>query len=498
MSFRFKVLDWWGRRWGRAESWLGALLGRLRRKKRQLGAEARLIGAEVIHLGVQVWDRIDDLPFVHTSLKLTPIRTQFYGHGAFMGAAPALIADAKWRRILAFLMPDVFTHVRAELDRGAPPTCVIPMLENNPVLAAFGVYRAATGPRGETDESPHHLSGLEWDVFVDLELLADWEVAKTDPVARAKVMERVLDTALIAHASATDTLQEAMGMCQYRDLRKTPKSALGGVEMDSWLDYFGRALSLAQAPDLDALVAEMAKEPRAASEEECMRETFAQPWPVRRVVEVHAAVTGKPCVSVIVEIKSLRSTPEFLSELVRMLNAQGVHVAAVASFLREEVEGVSATIQNIDGTPYPAPREIQFFHFAGDLQEACDEGRVAGGQSVLFNGASLIETKELEGKEPVYSTKLRVVSELEEYRERLGLHIGLYVQEGDCDHAAAMLLSDLIDARSQTFELGFAWGGLRDEVHVPSSTQVRVGYGSQRLLEYVGKAKQWKLRGAQP
>ena len=308
-------------------------------------------------------------------------------------------------------------------------------------------------------------------------------------------MEKVLDTSLIAHATAADTVQEAMGICQYKDVRKTPKTGLGGVEIDSWVDLFGRALHLAHASDFDAAVRGMAEDPRSSSEEECLLHTFAPPWPVRRSVEVHEKVTGKPCISVIVEIKSLRSTAEFLTDLVKALNAHGVHVAAVASFLREEVLGVSRTAQSIDGKALAPPREIQFFHFAGDVQAACDSGAITSGQSILFNGASLLDAVETDAGRPVYSTKLRVIGELDEYRKRHGLLIGFYVQEGDCDHTAVSLLSDLVLARPDTFELGFAWGGLRDEAHLPASQATRLGYGSQRMLEYVGKARQWKPGG---
>jgi hypothetical protein len=224
-----------------------------------------------------------------------------------------------------------------------------------------------------------------------------------------------------------------------------------------------------------------------------MLHTFAPPWPVRRVVDIHRDVTGKSCISIIIDIKSLRSTPEFLSDFVRSLNAYGVHVAAVGSFLRDEVDGVGRTEQLLDGVRQPPPREIQFFHYAGDLQAACDEGRITPGQSVMFNGASLLDAIETDAGRPVYSTKLRVVGELDDYRERYALSVGFYVQEGDCDHAAASLLSDLVAARPETFELGFAWGGLRDEAHLPASQSSRLGYGSQRMLGQVGKARQWKL-----
>ncbi len=491
-SLRARVLGWWGRAWARVEGlWTRALAG-VRRRRRRLGAEARLLGAEVRQLGTKIWDQVDDLPFVPTRLKLTPIRTQFYGHGAFMGAAPALLGDERWRRILAFLMPDVFQQIRAAVEDGAGPRRVMPMLENNPVMAAFGVHRSAQARRDEDDANTHHLTGIEWDVFVDSDLVEAWEAAGSDAAARAKVMARILDTTVIAHASSADTVQEAIGICQYRDVRKTPKTALGGVELDSWLDLFARALELGRAEDLDAAVARMAEDPRVESTEECMLNTFASPWPVRRAVQIHREVTGKPWLGIILEIKSQRSTPAFLIDLVRALNEHGVYVAAVASFLREELEGVSARPQQIDGTPLPAPRELQFFHFAGDLQSACDAGAVASGQSVLFNGASLLDVLETDGGRPVYSIKLGVVSELEEYRQRHGLTIGFYVQEGDCDHAAASLLSDLVEARPVTFELGFAWGGLRDEAGLPVTDETHLGYGGQRMLGVVGKARQWQ------
>ncbi len=440
----------------------------------------------MLQFGAQLW--VPTGP--STSFKLRPVRTQFYGHGAFMGAAPALIADERWRAILGFLMPDVAAELRAALEASRDPSRLMPMMENNPVLAAFGVFRGARSRRPEGDESPLHLSGLEWDLFVDAELVAAWEAA-TDEAGRDAVLARVLDTALIAHATAADTVQEAMGICQYRDVRKTPKTALGGVELDAWVDLFGRALALASADELGAAIAEMSRDARSDSEEACMRFTFAEPWPIARTVEVHRRVTNKPHVSVIIEIKSLRSTPSFLSAVVSALNARGVHVVAVASFSREEVEGVSMVAQVIDGVSHPGPRELQFFHYAGDLQAACAAGRVSPGQSVMFNGASLLDSVPGDDGRPVYSTKLRVIAELEALRVRHGLFVGFYVQESDCDHAAAELLSALCDARPDTFELGFAWGGLRDEAHLETSEAARLGYGSQRVLEYVGRARQW-------
>ena len=81
-----------------------------------------------------------DWPFTGEQEAIPPVRNQFYGHGAFMGAAPALLADAKWRKILAFLMPDVHEQVSVKVAKGARASALIPMFENNPVMCAFGVW----------------------------------------------------------------------------------------------------------------------------------------------------------------------------------------------------------------------------------------------------------------------------------------------------------------------------------------------------------------------
>ncbi len=485
---------WFARVWDWVESLVRGRWSRARRTQARIAAEARLIGAEARQLGAPLWDAIDALAFTPERTALAPVRPQFYGHGAFMGAAPALVADRAWRRILAFLMPAVYEPVRAALARSADTACIMPMLENNPVLAAFGTLRAVTS--GGPDESPNHLAGMEWDVFVDTALVAAWAASRGDPEAHAAVMARVLDTALVAHANSADTVQESLGVSQYADVRRTPKTAFGGVEMDAWIDLFGRALALATAAEVPAAFAAMAEEPRSASTEACMLHTFARPWPVAKVVALHHAVTGRERLSIVIDIKSLDSTPEFLTDLVRTLNGFGVHVAAIGSFLLGEIRGVSDTEQHIGMCHAPGPREVLFFHYAGCLQAACEAGTVPFGQSVLFNGASLLDVTGSSGGAHRYSARLRVLDELEALRVAHGLEIGFYVQEGDCEGAAAAVLSDLVSARPETFALGFAWGGLRDEASLPAGEKPRLGYGGQRLLEYVGKARKWEMKGA--
>ena len=59
----------------------------------------REVESRVTELGRELWDWVDDLPFVSELAPMTPVKNQLYGHGSFMGAAPALL-DPRWRRIL--------------------------------------------------------------------------------------------------------------------------------------------------------------------------------------------------------------------------------------------------------------------------------------------------------------------------------------------------------------------------------------------------------------
>jgi hypothetical protein len=482
------VSDWlsafgrvWGGvedRWARFSRWFRRIF---RRRRRQIEARAQEIAGEL-------WDLVDDLPIFADRPSIAPVANQFYGHGAFMGAAPALLADPKWRRILAFLMPDVYRQVKRALDDGADPPRIIPMFENNPVMAAYGTWRSAALRRASNRPiGPFDLAGHEWDVFVDSDLVSVWEEADVDEAG--VLVGKLVDTMLVAHATTTDTVQEQLGLCQYGDVRKTRKTEMGGVEAPAWMDLFARALHLAEAPELAVGIREMVSETRDPGDEECRRFTFLSPWPMSRAAEVYTRLTGRRHLSVILEIKSLRSTPALVAAVTAELNRRGVHVAAVGSFVREEIAGLSDRIQHVGDERLPGPTEILFFHTAGDLQDACDDGRVTRGQHALFNGASLLER----GPDG-YVVDDDVVADIEAYRIRHDLHLGYYVQEGDCDAAAASALSSLCDRNLATFELGFAWGGLQDEAAIPSGMGDHRGYGGQALLVRFGAAKTWRRK----
>lgn len=454
--------------WNGAESFTVRQVDRLGRRRAALEQGARRVLD-------QLWEAVDDLPFAPDRDPIPRVPRRLYAHGAFMGAGPLLLEDPRWRAILAFLMPDVFRDVRDAVRAGVRVVGLIPMFENNPVVAAFGVWRC--GLRGELD-------AMEWDVYLDGHRVEAWEEA-TDPQVREALVDEIVSTMVIAHASTTDTVQEHIGLCQWEDVRRTAKSRLGGVEPDAWMDLFGRALHLADAPDLRAAIDAMRAEPRDESDLECRRHTFRAPWPAERVVERFRAVTGRPRFGVVVEIKSLRSTPELLGAIVGALNRRRVEVVAVGSFLPAEIRGVSQRAQIVDGESLPGPREVLFLHFAADLQQQCDRGQVDRGAAVMFNGACLLRL--LPGAPGRYAIDVDVVRGLEAYRVAHDLRIGLYVQEYDCDAAAAALLADLVREHAETFSLGFAWGGLADEVAMLRGRGDHRGFGSQRALQRISR-----------
>lgn len=449
--------------------------------------EAERLGEDASMAVMRAWEQLEALSAVPPVFQIPPVRRQFYGHGAYMGAAPALLADEHWRRILAFLMPDVYADVQAAVEDDVPTAKLIPMFENNPVMAAYGVWHSV---RSGGDGWVHDNVGIEWDLFIDGDL-AEAHV-NTPAEQRPALVAEILSSSVIAHAGALDTVQENLGFCQHSDVRDTAKAALGGVEVGAWLDLFARALRLASADAPTLLLRKMAAEPRVTDGDVCVRHTFVRSIPPREVVETFCAITGRQQLSVVLDMKSLRSTPALFADIICALNDMGVHVAAACSFKLEEVAGLSKMVQRIDGAELPGPREVLFFHYAGGVQRACDASPgLPPGTSVLFNGASLLELDGWFSGNPKYIVNEAVVADLARYQQRHELQIGLYVQEGDCDSGAAALLAGLVEQHPETFALGFAWGGLRDLAAFEVSVEPRMGHGSQIALAFFKTA--WQL-----
>eukprot|EP00873_Tetraselmis_striata_P004735 jgi/Tetstr1/424999/TSEL_015467.t2 len=212
-------------------------------------------------------------------------------------------------------------------------------------------------------------------------------------------------------------------------------------------------------------------------------------WRSKLDVPDHAAVTCMALLShpggLYLDVKSAYSTAADIATFVGSLTALGITTQAVCSFVPAQLP---------DGLP-----NVLFFHGLSGLENACDDGKLARGQRVLFNGASFLidiyenpETlahyasapSKAQGDpnplpllvDPVTWTRYQALVNL------YGVVGGIYIQEPDCSTACCDALTQLVNKHPEMFPLGFAYG------HVPSVSlgyvsQTGRGFAAQQLLE---------------
>ena len=232
------------------------------------------------------------------------------------------------------------------------------------------------------------------------------------------------------------------------------------------------------------------------------------------IARIHKNVLSLEQFSVILDIKSHAVTPEILKALIVELNHRGVHVAGVGSFNVAQIDGVSELEQQVDGKTLEGAREVLFVHFGGDLQKLVGDEETREqmrGRSVLLNGATFLETAKIseEDLDPserqfAYTLRTQAIEQVDAVRRELDMSFGMYIQEGDCDPLAASKLFELSNSRPEMFELGFAWGGLSDEVAEVAKNRKapllfghgKTGEGSQRALRFplFGNHKDWDTK----
>jgi hypothetical protein len=119
------------------------------------------------------------------------ISKQFYAHGGFMGAAPQLLADPHWRKILFARMPDVAGEFKRTIEAGEEGIGKrIVMMENNPPMSAFGMWQTraldkAAAARGESAERVATIQAFEWDVFVPDDTVTRYERMSSSLIGRS-------------------------------------------------------------------------------------------------------------------------------------------------------------------------------------------------------------------------------------------------------------------------------------------------------------------------
>jgi hypothetical protein len=435
-------------------------------------------------------------PASGVSDRIPEVENQFYAHGGFMGAAPELLADRKWNRILEVLMPDVHADATRALRGGKGSDEIIPMFENNPVMAAYGLYQTrAMDIRREGGRSDRvaRMRAIEWDVFLPTAIVEAYKKAR-DEAERTQLAGQMVNEMIIAHGTTWQTIKEnAMGRRQYENVKGTRKSGQGGVRPGAWMDLFGRALQLAVDPGWEERATEYqdpARHPRYNTPDDQARHlTFLErnQLEFREVIDLYKDTFHQATFSVLLDIKSRDATPPVLRAVVRELNRRGVHVYGVGTFQHHEVSGLGSMTQEVEGRRYRGPREVRFFHLAGDLQQACLDGKIAEGDTVMFNAGSLINYQRYARgpeKKASYHINAVVINQLRQYKRYYGFHLGVYVQEYDIDDRAATMITELTNANRDVFDLGFAWGGLSGRTAgdiEPSLTNATVGMGAQNL-----------------
>ena len=135
------------------------------------------------HPNIQVLQRVGKQ--ATESKAIWEPKKQFYGHGAFMGAYNELWNDNKWNKILESLMPKVYADLKKGIDpkwyqRKKTTTDLAGMMENNPVMAAFGTWKTKELDDKKQDDRTdrvENLKAIEWDIWLDPDLVTKYKNA---------------------------------------------------------------------------------------------------------------------------------------------------------------------------------------------------------------------------------------------------------------------------------------------------------------------------------
>jgi len=372
-------------------------------------------------------------------------------------------------------------------------------------MAAYGMYQTkqmdTRKDNGRSDRIAK-MEAMEWDVFLPTKIVDNFNKAAHDK-DKARLAQDMVNEMIIAHGTRAQTTIEnlpskLLSSRQYENVKKTPKAGQGGVRPGAWMDLFGKALDLAADTNWEKKAKEYTDpvlHPRINSpQDQAADKTFKNQLPFQQVISAYKRVFGKDRFSVLLDIKSRDASPTVLGALVNELNRRGIFVYGVGTFQHHEITGLSKKEQKVDGHAYAGPKEVKFFHLAGNLQNDCLSDKIHPGDTVMFNAGSLISYKiPLLGKPKTsdYAIKTDVVDQLRIYKKHYGFKLGVYVQENDIDPVAATLVTEVTNRHPDIFDLGFAWGGLGGQAAsdiAPSHLHATVGMFGQ---DTIGVGKHW-------
>ncbi|KAL7520658.1 hypothetical protein ACHAWX_005372 [Stephanocyclus meneghinianus] len=251
-----------------------------------------------------------------------------------------------------------------------------------------------------------------------------------------------------------------------------------------------------------------------------------------RDVQHISEVLGEP-LRLVLDLKSRRVPPKVWSRLIDCMRSRGLVVDGIGSFDMDELRVIAKSC-SCPLTP------ILFFHSVGDLQRACHANEVKKGDTVYFNGGSLmwkstlmeaaergccgfIDTTDVDDvmsdvssnkpgttlvNKPLWGSKgsysfqpyayprdslsdwERVICKatLECYQKHFNLKVGVYVQEFSISPEALDALSCFVNAHGALYDQGLAFGGING---IAVKNIRGDGYWNQR---YMGRSWDFNAR----
>mmetsp|Transcript_35394 Transcript_35394/g.72324 ORF Transcript_35394/g.72324 Transcript_35394/m.72324 type:complete len:619 (-) Transcript_35394:770-2626(-) len=311
----------------------------------------------------------------------------------------------------------------------------------------------------------------------------------------------------------------------------TPK---GGI-----LDAFGCGMSLCLGMDDDEGRFNCGTSTGQTSNSVFPLNPHASHQMARDIQRIHD-VLGEP-LRLVLDLKSRRVPPRVWSRLIDNLRSRGLLIEGIGSFDMDELRVIGK------GCSYPLT-PILFFHSVGDLQRACHANEVKKGDTVYFNGGSLMwkrssimeaaecggccgQIKDVDDESDIthsnnsygrtsstataattsartlnangdYSfqpyayprsalsdwERVQCKSTIEDYRRHFDLKIGVYVQEFSISAEALEELTVFVNQHGDLYDQGIAFGGVNGVAVKNISGD---GYWNQR---YMGRSWDFSAR----
>ena len=400
------------------------------------------------------------------TLKPIPIpacTNLIYSHGGFMGASVECIRNPYWLSLLQLYTPKTYLRLyQAQLTQSLNSTTIMRLLENNPVVAAYGVYHY---------HQYHHdipLPVIEWDVYFHpinstFALEEKHSIMKHTVVSHGTLLQTFMER-ILGYSAHTSVLHES-----------------GGMTIPKWLEIFMECLDT------------VTKHEQSSSS--TIEKKINLPLPLSRL---YNSSTG-PLLSVFLDIKSSSITSELLMLFIQQLNSIGIHVWGIGSFLhtqiypyqfQKQIINTSVAIEDIikaenkqatgkeaanihtllstpsskitkntldSTTVVDAPLPFHIFTFASGIIQGCKDGTLPSSAHILFNAGSLFM---YDNNTNQWILNNKLITVLRYYQQHYNLSLGAYTQESHLNSYIATLMINHFNEEKQLYSYGLSYSNL--------------------------------------